>query len=183
MPQQPMINSIVLLIISATLAFLAAKYWFERNQVVQEAQRIKEGHDKLMQRVAELERDSALVKAAVVPITTAFQALLIKELTHFHTPVMDKLMEKIGPPNTLTPEEEVQLATLLEERSRDMADAIPESERDAAQILPIVMRRAKVEQDQIEQDSILAVVSVPKTHAEGTVLSPGGTSESSDKAN
>jgi hypothetical protein len=168
---QAMINSVLIVLLTAGLGFMAARYWFVKNQAValvkaaeDEARRIKDGHDKLVQRVYELEREHAVVKSAVVPITTAFQALLIKELTHFHTPVMDALMVKIGPPNTLTSEEETQLAELLEQRAKDMADEIPDSEREAAHILPIIMRRAKVEQDQIAQDSVLAIVAIPKEH-------------------
>jgi hypothetical protein len=163
---QPLINSIGLLIVAAALSFLAARYWFQRNQAIADAQRIKEGHDQLLNRVTELERENALVKAAVVPITTAFQALLIKELTHFHTPVMDALMVKIGPPNTLTEDEAQQLAELLKQRSEDMADSIPDRERRAAHILPDVMVLAKSDQDQAQQERILAVVSLPKPGAD-----------------
>lgn len=163
---QQLLNSIGLIVLGSVLSFAAARYWFQRNQAVAQAALIKVEHDKLMNRVMDLERDNALVKASVVPITTAFQALLIKELTHFHTPVMDALMVKVGPPNVLTPGEEEQLAVLLAERSKDMADEIPDSEREAAHILPIVMRRAKVENAKIEHDSVLAVVSVPKDQAD-----------------
>ena len=135
---QPWANSIGLLLIGAALTFIAARYWFQRNQAIISAQLIKIEHDKLLTRVADIERDNALVKAAVVPITTAFQALLIKELTHFHTPIMDALMLKIGPPNTLTAEEQQQLSELLAQRAVDMADSIPESEREAALICPLL---------------------------------------------
>src|SRR5678815_4707353 len=80
-----------------------------------------------------------------MPISTAFQAILIKELTHFHTPVMDALMSKIGPPFTLTAAEETELIAALEQRTQDMAAEISDSERDAAKILPLVMKRAKLE--------------------------------------
>lgn len=159
---QTLLNSVGLLVLGAGLSFAAARYWFQRNQAVAAAAKIQAEHDKLMNRVMELERDTALVKASVVPITTAFQALLIKELTHFHTPVMDALMVKVGPPNTLTDEEETQLATLLAERAVSLNGRISASEKDAADILPAVMRRARIEQKLIESESVLAVVAVPK---------------------
>jgi hypothetical protein len=155
-----------LLLLGAALTFAAARYWFLRNAAVAEAERIRGEHDRLVARVYELERDSAVVKAAVVPITTAFQALLVKELTHFHTPIMDALLVKVGPPNVLTPAEELQLAALLDERARDMALSIPDSEREAAHILPCVMRRAREEQVAVEKGGVLAVVSVPKDKAD-----------------
>lgn len=125
-----------------------------------------------MGRVQELEMQHALVKASVVPITTAFQALLIKNLTHFHTPVMDALMVKVGPPNTLTTEESEQLARLLEEREADMDGEIPESERIAARILPGVMTLAKMEQEAIDAESVLAVVAVPTGKHDDSLPTP-----------
>jgi DNA-directed RNA polymerase subunit F len=173
----PMLNSILLSVIGTFLAFLAARHWHLRNLAVSDAKSIREANEKLLSRVTELEREHALVKAAVVPITTAFQALLIKELTHFHTPIMDALMVKIGPPNTLTEDEAKQLEILLKERADDIGDVIPVSEKEAAIILPYVMRKAKVEQEQINQESILAVVAIPKANGNAT-NNESGSSES-----
>jgi hypothetical protein len=151
---QPLINSVGLLILGAVLSFLAARYWHQKSQA-----------EALLVRVTELERDRDAIKATVDPITTAFQSLLIRQLTHFHTPEMDALMVKIGPPNTLTSDEASRLAVLLEERAKNMAGSIPDSERRAAHILPDVMILAKLEQDAVAQDSVLQVVAVPKGSA------------------
>jgi hypothetical protein len=82
---QPFINSLGLLVIGAVLTFVAARYWHLKNQAIiaknkaeEEAARIREGYDRLRQRVAEIENNNVAIKAAVQPITTAFQALLIK---------------------------------------------------------------------------------------------------------
>lgn len=162
---QPFLNSVGLLVIGSGLTFLAAWYWHlknaavaEKNAAIAEALRLKAEHDRLVARVTEIESSNAVLKAAVVPITSAFQALLVKQLTHFHTPLMDSYLEKIG---HLTEKEEGELARLLEERVRDAKDEIPDSESRAARILPDVMVLAKREMEMISQDSTLSVVSVP----------------------
>jgi hypothetical protein len=88
----------------------------------------------------------ALVGQQVLPITVAYQQILVKELTHFHTPDCDRLLAKLGPPFTLTASEEIQLLKALKQREDDMGDEISESERDAAHILPIIIKRIKLEQ-------------------------------------
>jgi hypothetical protein len=180
MPPQAMLNSVFIVVLTAGLGFIAARYWFLKNQAIaavkaaeEEARRIKDEHDKLVERVRELESEHKLVKAAVVPITTAFQSLLIKQLTHLHTPVMDALLAKIGPPNTLTEEEAEELKVLLAERVKDMADVIPDSESRAARILPDVMVLAKIEQTDIAQDSMLKIVAVPKGAADDDLPATG----------
>jgi hypothetical protein len=80
---------------------------------------------------------------------------------------MDALLVKVGPPNNLSPEEEVQLAKLLAKRMKDVADVIPDSEARAAHILPDVMVLAKREQEQSSEDSTLKVVSIPKGDEDG----------------
>jgi hypothetical protein len=152
---------------AAIIGFVAAWYWFGRNvrqrqaeQLVTDAkneasrladtreiaaaQRAKELQEFVV-RFADLEAKFAILSQAVVPISAAFQAILIKELTHFHTPEMDALMPKLGPPSTLSATEETRLATLLVERQQDMGDLITESERDAAKMLLLVAKRASVE--------------------------------------
>ena len=85
----------------------------------------------------------------VVPINTMMQAMLVRELTHPHTPEMDALMQRLGPPNSLTEEDTARLLDLLDERSKDMGPLISASERAAASILPVIMERARAEQDLI----------------------------------
>jgi len=145
----PILNSVGLIAVSSFAAFITARHWVTRTENT-----LRE------KRLVELEKQLALVSAAVVPISTAFQAILIKELTHFHTPELDALMRKIGPPSTLTEDEERRMAVLLEAREIDMADEISSSERDAARMLPMVIRRAKAEATSSEE-TVALVVSIP----------------------
>jgi hypothetical protein len=104
----------------------------------------------------------ALVGQQVQPITQVFQAILVKELTHFHTPTVDLLLAKLGPPFTLTEEEEVQLLEALKRREQDMGDQMTESEREAAHILPAVIKRVKREQDSASAMlTLFQTVSIP----------------------
>ena len=114
-------------------------------------------------RVARVEAKMASIGDTILPISMAFQAILIKELTHFHTPEMDALLVKIGPPFALTIGEEARLATLLTQRAEDMGDKITQSEREAATILPAIMRRARVEAEKLDlpRDFKMQIVAAP----------------------
>lgn len=142
---ESLLNTIEISILGAVLSFLAAWFWFSRNLAVEKAKTLAIEHDKTLVRVSDLEAKLAVVNLSVVPLNLAMQAMLIKELTHYHTPEMDALMVKLGPPITLTTAEEVRLGVMLDERTKDMAPEIPEEERDAAHILPVIIKRAKVE--------------------------------------
>lgn len=111
----------------------------------------------------ELERQIAVLGQQVLPISTAFQAILIKQLTHYHTPELDELLRKVGPPFTLNAAEERQLAKLLEERTRDVDGLIDSSERDAAKMLPMIMARVRAEHGAVLSDMELLLVAVQKT--------------------
>lgn len=106
---------------------------------------IHEKSERTQERLEELERQLGLFGQTILPISAAFQAILVKQLTHLHTPVLDALLKKLGPPYDLTDAEFVELETLLAERVIVMDDQIDESERDAATMLPLVMRRVKAE--------------------------------------
>lgn len=168
MPSQAFINSAALILLTAVMTFMATAYWQRRGRIDRETERkaakLAEENKQLMDRVLDMEKQLGMLNQAVLPISTAFQAILIKELTHFHTPEMDALMVKIGPPNTLSDDEMTRLEVLLEERTRDMATEIPESERDAAHMLPYVMKRAKMD---LEAEKKLQLVSVPPQSAGG----------------
>ena len=100
---------------------------------------------KLLARVDVIEQQLSLVTQSVIPISQAFQQVLIAELTHFHEPRTDLLLAKLGPPFTLSDDEEEELLTALKEREKDMGDQITPSERDAARMLPLVIKRVKME--------------------------------------
>jgi len=133
------------ILFGAFLSFLVGLFWYRLNSARTAREKLQTEYVALMLRVDTLDKQLALVGHDVVPLSAAMQALLIKELTHFHTPKMDSLMAKLGPPSTLTDAEETELLLLLKEREIDMGDLISDSERDAAHILPAVIRRAKAE--------------------------------------
>jgi len=173
-----LVNSLTALLVGAALSFLAARYWWARAERRDRAAHLAIEHARLLARVAELENKVGLVSQAVLPISTAFQAILIKELTHFHTPVLDALLAKLGPPFLLTPEEERALLHELRQRERDMGPMITEPEREAAQILPIVMKRAKAEAEMSLIRPAIAVefklISVPQaTEDAPPTVTPG----------
>jgi hypothetical protein len=167
MPTQAFVNSIGLVVLAATLTFLATMFWQRRGRIDREVERKAEKlaaeNNKLTERVLDMEKQLGMLNQAVLPISTAFQAILIKELTHYHTPEMDALMVKIGPPNILTDDEMARLVIMLEERTRDMGSEISDSERDAATMLPLVMKRAKFD---LDNEKKLQLVSVPPLMAE-----------------
>lgn len=161
------LNSLSIMTVGGVFSAISTWLWVQRNSAI----KAREG---VQLRLIELEKKAALIDQAVIPISTAFQAILIKELTHFHTPEMDKLMERIGPPNILDEAEEKRLEVLLQERTRDMGPMISDSERDAAIILPIIMKRARVEQAvltaaeelKIKLVTVAAVVAIPNLKKE-----------------
>jgi hypothetical protein len=141
-----LIEKIFLLLLGAGISFAVSAYWKGKTVSEAVAAGIAKGHADLVTRVDVLDKQLALMGQTVAPISTAFQSVLVKELTHFHTPVLDALLVKIGPPSTLTPDEEVEMAKLLKQRTVDMGDQITEQEREAAEILPLIIKRAKAEQ-------------------------------------
>jgi len=127
------------------LGILTTWIWKLRSAKERVRLEIQQGHQILVNEVAGLKEKFSALEAAVLPISAIYQAILVKELTHFHTPKMDALLEKLGPPNTLTDEEEQALYAALNERMIDQGDLITDSERGAAKILPEVIRRSRTE--------------------------------------
>lgn len=163
----PTLWALVALILSAFFSFLVTLFFTRRTQAQLAQNHFLAEQTALIDRLIVLEKQLALVGQAVVPISTAFQAILIKELTHMHTPILDALMTKIGPPSTLSDDEFDELATALLERTMDMGDLISDSERDAAVMLPLVMKRAQREYQALTRDPsvILQFVHVPVMEA------------------
>ena len=125
------------------VSFTVQAVLWRRLRVAQAAREIAFTHLSLT--VESLARQLVLVGQTAVPLSLAFQALLVKELTHYHTPAVDALLAKLGPPFLLTSAEENVLLEALRQRERDMGAAISESEREAAHILPAVIRRVQRE--------------------------------------
>jgi hypothetical protein len=156
-PVPPGLIDTALVLLSASLGFLAQRYFASRKELRADAADLATEKKATLFRIAELETKLALVNAAVVPISTAFQAILIKELTHFHTPEMDALLVKVGPPVTLSEVEEARLTHMLQEREKDLGGEITDSERDAAHILPAIMKRARIEQELLSTAETLRI--------------------------
>jgi uncharacterized coiled-coil protein SlyX len=156
------LNTVAIAVLAALLSFASALYFFRRTAQIT-------ADEKLQARIADLETKLALVHQSVAPLNAAMQAMLIRELTHYHTPEMDDLMRKLGPPSTITEAERARLAVLLEERTRDMGPLISDAERDAAVILPIVIKRARADEEllagtesmKLRLVTVAAVVGVP----------------------
>lgn len=118
-------------------------------------------------RLVQLESEMAVLKAQAVPINAAFLAMSIAKLTHLHTPRLDELMEKVGPPSVLTPEEEEELAVGLKARMKDMSSEIDDEERIRAEILPHLIKLEKIEAlkiaDSPKMETVLVAQPVTET--------------------
>lgn len=147
-------------VIGALLAFAATWFWWAKNQLAirnqseldaanERARVLAVAHEAVLARVTELETKERVASQQFSPIITAFQAILVKQLTHPNKDEMDELLIKVGPPHTLTPDESARLAVMLKERSHDIGGEVTLSEREAAIIMPIVMRMASEEQTNI----------------------------------
>jgi hypothetical protein len=152
---QNVIVSLGLALFGAFLAFSSTWYWFEKSAAIRAGEIAAEARQKIIAdqvitdaamkaRLAELKLQLNLVRQAVIPISAAFQAVLIKELTHYHTPQTDALLAKLSA-KTLTIAEEKELIRALARRTKDMGPKISDSERDAATILPFVMKRVRTQ--------------------------------------
>lgn len=172
MPQQ-MINSLLLLFLSSALVAFWTWFWRfrattvkrledEKAAVIAKANKLADEHRELAEKVDALQAQLGLVNQVVTPINQAMQALLIRELTHYHTPELDALLAKLPPEGDLTPEEHLRIAVLLKERAEELNGTIPESEREAAIILPYIIKRVKAEAVAlVESTPQLKIVAVP----------------------
>jgi hypothetical protein len=158
-------SAFLALLPSAALAFVAAWFWFDRNAKARALEVARLATIERDARISQLEQDHAVLEAAVTPFEEAYKQMLIKQLTHFHTPVLDDLLAREA---DLTEEELEQMAELLKERAHAVDGRISPSERDAALILTAVIRRARAEAAAIADPNIpkpvmkvVAVVELP----------------------
>jgi hypothetical protein len=119
-------------------------------------------------RIKRLENQYDVLRPGVLPISTAFQTVLRQDLTHFHTPEMDALMVKLGPPYVLTEAEAARLVEMLAERARDVSDLISDHERDAATMLPMVIRRVRAEAEAAGSEPLVRIIIVADPPQEKT---------------
>ncbi len=156
-----MVRSLVVLLSGAGLTFLATWYWTNQRKALELRVQVQAAQDaknqQIFDRLVDLEKQSALLQQLVGPLSTAFQAALVKELTHFHTPEMDALMVKLGPPYVLNDDELGRLTVMLRERANSSDLDIPESEREAALMLPYVLKRAKREAVTLQSLGLIVV--------------------------
>ena len=138
-PVPPWIVNVAMILLTA-LVGLGSKYILSLRQAVKDREA----------RLVRIEDNIKSMALVTTPLFTVMQEKLIKELTHFHTPEMDALLVKVGPPNVLTIEERERLATMLQERTKDLNGEISPNERDAATIFPIIMKRAAEEQSTLQ---------------------------------
>ncbi len=157
----PLVNSFVILVVTAIGTFLWARYRYGRTARDKVTEAREKATNERDAKIAELERKLALVDQTVTPIAMAMQAVLIKKLTHFHEPETDALLVKVGPPYDLTDDEAGRLAELLIERELVLNGSIDEAERDAAHILPAVIRMARAEA--AGGTTVIQTVAVPHT--------------------
>lgn len=105
-----------------------------------------------------MEKRISLLEARSIPTAAAFQALLAMKLTHAHTPELDALLARAGPPSNLLAHEWSQMNGLLAERYKNTSDPeVSEEEKDAAYIFPFVVRMARAEYDVIHDVQELIV--------------------------
>jgi hypothetical protein len=157
----PYVQPAIMVLFASALGYMTARHLARREAMARLATIRKEDDRAMRDRITELERKLAVIGSTVEPISTAFQALLIKQLTHFHTPELDALLVKVGQqPYALEPKEEARLTELLAQRTTDMGELIDDLERDAAHILPFIIRRVRAEAALTHLD--MKVVAVPK---------------------
>ena len=162
-----------IILLASALAFLMllgllGYLWYQNRQqaAVQHTTQeiLAERVTTLATHVATIETQMVRIRDAV-PLHVALQTILIKELTHFHTPELDFLLTKLGPPYRLTESEEETLLAGLKQRERDMGAEISQSEREAAQMLPLLINRIKREKALTTPTTVVAfqvVSTVPQ---------------------
>jgi len=159
----PIIVNGIGILLTAALAFLGTMFWRWRRRadlrIAANNVLLKALQDQLSAQQGQL----LMLGTAVQPLTAAMASMLVKALTHYHSPETDALLAKVGPPNTLTMEEEKRLGKTMQERSVDMADVISPLERNAAQLLLLIVERNRLETGNSEE-LVPVLVGVPKPH-------------------
>jgi hypothetical protein len=136
--------SVLMIVIATLLAFLLPRRW-----------------------LAHTPRRQPEVILAAVPLDVAMQTQLIRELTHLHTPELDALMVKLGPPLTLTDAELESLHAALLVRAQDQGSQMTQEEREAAELLPLVLKRARRVRQTLDLEAAqVQLVLLPSTQGD-----------------
>ena len=141
----PLYWSLAIIMLIMAASFALTRYFTGRRENVLRAQ-IAKLYDKF---------------GVPVPIDIAYQAMLVRRLTHFHTPVLDDLLARMLA-GTLDVQGRIELFDALRERGRDMGTLIDDSERAAAKLLPLVMERVALEKGRPNAKFDVVLVKVPK---------------------
>lgn len=81
-------------VVTGVISFVGALFWAHRKQKQDRAVTVDVATAARDARISELENKLSLLTQSVMPISAAFQAILIKQLTHFHLPEIDALLAK-----------------------------------------------------------------------------------------
>lgn len=169
-------NSLIPLFVGAGLSALIGWFWFIRNQKIRTADKAEAEKATAVavqntlaaeqaKKIQSLETQLALVGQQVLPLSAAWQKYLIEQLTHLHTPELDKAMQQIG---NQTEEEEARMLEMLHIRRTDMDARIDPAERIAAEMLPLVLQFIRVERI-TDRMKVPEVIAVEKPVAENPV--------------
>jgi hypothetical protein len=156
-------NTIAIVVLSGALTFLTTAYWrLKKLKDTKAAELIRTASD-VQKQLSDLQSQMMLLGMSVQPLTAAMSAMLVKSLTHFHEPVTDALLAKVGPPNLLTVIEEKELSDAMDVRMKHSNGEITELERNSARLLLLIIARSRLEHG-LSQSTSLALVSVPELH-------------------
>lgn len=156
----PWLIPIATVVVGSFLTLIVGLYFYYRRSRQDAAEKIADSTKELTEQVRDLERELEGIKANVKPFSVALQDVLTRRLTNFHTPILDALLQKVGP--EMSVEDEELLREALLRRVDELNGHLEELERDAAIMLPMVMRWVRAEQGNTDGD--LQVVLVPPAH-------------------
>jgi hypothetical protein len=163
-PVNPYVVNGVMVLLTVGLTFLTHAYQRWRKKAEQKLEESVAILKEVQKQLLAVHGHLQTLDMVVQPLNAAYAAMLVKQLTHFDAPGTDVLLAKVGPPNTLSIDEELELGRLMKERSENISEEIPPLERNAADLLPFVMWRSRLEASNGEQELVPLLVGVPKAH-------------------
>lgn len=146
-------------VLTAIFSAIGAVFWRRRNALEKAKGELAEVARAQDKRIQELEKNLAVLTETVRPFWSAAVANLVAELKHPHTPELDDLLARVGPPSDLSDKEMKRAERLLLEVAQDTT--LPASERGAAFILPTVIARATAEYENPVEKGPVQLVTVP----------------------
>lgn len=149
----------------------------DEKEALREARRETADSNK---RLTELEKKIAVMEAAAIPITAAYQTMILSGLRHHHAPALDEVLDKMADGKPLTAEDLKIRKKGLAERQND--PETPEAERIKAKILEDIERLGVLEKEEGLTDPIIETVLVSKPGTK-QVTAPDGSSQTEDVKN